>query len=108
MSPGIAFHILKSALLFVVSYTVWSLANSPLRHIPGPILARLTDAWRMYDVWKGWADETQLRLHRRYGSVVRLGPKFVSISDPRMMGKIYATRGLFRKASILVWARSIV
>ena len=51
----------------------------------------------MYDVWKGRADETQLRLHRKFGNVVRLGPKFVSIGDMRMIGKVYATRGLFKK-----------
>jgi hypothetical protein len=36
-------------------------------------------------------------LHRQYGSVVRIGPNALSISDPSMIRVIYSTRNPWKK-----------
>lgn len=73
--------------------------RSPLKDIPGPFLAKITNLWRLFDVWGGRPELTQRMLHRKYGSAVRLGPNVVSLSDPRLIKTIYSTRGEYLKAS---------
>ncbi|KAJ9608038.1 hypothetical protein H2200_007026 [Cladophialophora chaetospira] len=51
-----------------------------LRSIPGPLLARCTNLYRALLVYNRNAHEVHLKLHKQYGSLVRLGPQFVSIT----------------------------
>ena len=85
------------ALLLSVSVLVLGFYTSPLKSIPGPFLARFTDLWRLLDVWIGRADLTQQALHKRYGRYVRLGPKFLSTTDPAAIKDLYTTRNAFPK-----------
>jgi hypothetical protein len=61
-----------------------------ISQIPGPFLATITDLWRFVVVWGRRPDRTHLQLHRKYGSLVRLGPNEVSCSDPSALQVIYA------------------
>lgn len=80
--------------LYLLSYF-----HSPLRDFPGPVLARLTNLWRFLDVFHGRPDKTQLELHRKYGSAVRVGPNVISLSDPSLISKVYTTKGAWKKVS---------
>jgi hypothetical protein len=40
---------------------------SPLRSVPGPLLARFTDAWYFWNVWKGSFEEVNVNLHKKQG-----------------------------------------
>jgi hypothetical protein len=40
---------------------------SPLRSVPGPLLARFSDVWYLYHVRKGHLEQENLALHARYG-----------------------------------------
>lgn len=92
---SIAWGVLSIATsLYLLSYF-----NSPLRNFPGPILAGLTNLWRFLDVLHGRPDKTQLALHRKYGSAVRIGPNVISLSDPDLISKVYTTKGAWRKVS---------
>jgi hypothetical protein len=71
--------------------------TSPLRHIPGPFFAKYTNLWRFFDHLDGRSELTQQILHEKYGSVVRLGPDLVSLSDPELIRTVYDARGNFRK-----------
>jgi hypothetical protein len=42
--------------------------------------------------------ETQRRLHKKHGDIVRLGPTTVSIADASLIKTIYNTRGTFLKS----------
>jgi cytochrome P450 len=53
------------------------------RSPPGPPLARFSDLWRFIDACLGQHHYTAVKLHERYGPVVRIGPNAVSASDPR-------------------------
>lgn len=60
-----------------------------LRHIPGPRLAALSNFVRRSWVKTGDAHEIHSKLHRQYGTVVRVGPNAVMVSQPEAVNKIY-------------------
>lgn len=70
---------------------------SPLRKIPGPFWAGLTDLWRLLMVLRGRPHEEQRALHDKYGDVVRLGPNTLSFSNPQAVGDIYSGKSRNRK-----------
>lgn len=72
-----------------------------LNAYPGPFLAKFTDWWRFVDVYGRRPDVTQLKLHRRHGEVVRLGPNTLSFSNPAAIKTIYGLNKGFTKVSPL-------
>jgi cytochrome P450 len=70
----------------------------PLQHIPGPLLPKITHLWLYYHSYIG--DEASIidRLHAKYGTVIRVSPNEVDISDPDAISPIYVSRGGFAKA----------
>lgn len=97
------FLTVRSALALacglVVLRLVISYFSSPLRSIPGPFLAKFTDAWRMFDYYKTTQIQSHQELHRQHGPAVRIGPNMVSLSDPSLLKKIYDTRGNYVKVT---------
>lgn len=91
----------STVLIFVCAIIAVSLLRnkfrSGLRNIPGPTLAAYTALWRWHDVRKGQAHETAIKLHRKYGPLVRIGPNHVSVSDPREIKKIYGLKSGYTK-----------
>ena len=73
-----------------------------LRHIPGPFLAGCTDLWRLIVVFNGRADLTYVKLHEKYGDVVRIGPNCVSVMGTDALPAIYGVGSkVFLKVSII-------
>ncbi|KAL3447830.1 cytochrome P450 [Aspergillus insuetus] len=70
----------------------------PLWHIPGPTSARWTRLWEMREVRKGHFEKANIKLHGRYGSIVRIAPSTYSISDPGAIRQIYGAGSSFTKA----------
>lgn len=70
-----------------------------LRQVPGPVLASVTDLWRFSIQYRGPILPTLLDLHRRYGSLVRIGPNTVSVSDAAYVNMIYTNKGDYIKVS---------
>ncbi|TGO64180.1 hypothetical protein BCON_0008g00270 [Botryotinia convoluta] len=85
----------------IVSKIAWELFFSPLRHFPGPVAAKFTNIYRAFTVYLGSMDKTQRKWHRDYGVAVRIGPKTISLSDPSLIGTIYATKNAWLKADPL-------
>lgn len=75
---------------------------SSLRVFDGPLPAKFTDIWRAWQAFDGHIDRTYTKLHRKYGSVVRIGPNALSISDPSMIRVIYSTRNPWKKVPSLI------
>ncbi|KAK5686540.1 hypothetical protein LTS10_002660 [Elasticomyces elasticus] len=69
-----------------------------LRGVPGPPLARFTRAWELLKTWQGDFEKTSIALHKRYGSIVRVGPNRYSISDPTAIRPIYGAGSKFSKS----------
>ncbi|KAF2235944.1 cytochrome P450 [Viridothelium virens] len=87
----VGYFCVISLFAFVVFHEI---QNRDLWGIPGPIIARYTNAWR---AWQAWQYATRPNgityhevLHNRYGNVVRVGPRTVFINDaeaiPRVLG----------------------
>ncbi|SMR48834.1 unnamed protein product [Zymoseptoria tritici ST99CH_1E4] len=90
--------------LLIISYQVIS---DPLRSIPGPLLARFTRLWELYQVIKGDFEKTNIRLHRKYGPVVRLAPGRYSVNDESALKVIYGLGSGFTKSSFYTAAQDV-
>ena len=78
-------HIFSIVAVLIVANLLWNKFQPGLASIPGPPIAAFTKYWRLYDVWKGHAHWTAIKLHDKYGPVVRIAPNVVQISDPEMI-----------------------
>lgn len=79
-------------VLLVLGLVGWLLNNKfakGLNKYPGHWLAGYTDWWRFYDNLGRKTQHTHLELHRKYGDVVRLGPRVLSFADPKAIKVIY-------------------
>ncbi|KAH7208378.1 cytochrome P450 [Fusarium oxysporum] len=90
---SLLFQLLLALLALTISYKVaillYNKFYSPLKNIPGPIVARLTDLWYVNRIRKGHFERDNIALHRKYGSVVRYGPKGYSVEHPEAAQVIY-------------------
>lgn len=85
------------ATLLVVS--IHRLITDQLKCYPGPLLSRFTDIHRFWLTITGWHKHPYpLRLHRRYGEVVRTGPNTLSFSHPDAIRDIYGVDKHYPKA----------
>jgi len=84
----------------IVSLAIYRLRFNPLRHIPGPLLARLTYGYQIYyDVFLGGAMPKQLsKLHQKYGPIVRIAPDRVHVNDPEFYKRFV---NLFLKCTMI-------
>jgi hypothetical protein len=92
-------QIAAGVSILLILHLCGQYVRSPLNNIPGPFLAKFTNLWRLCNVLTGHAQRTQKQLHDRYGSAVRLGPNFITLSDPRLVKVVYDARGKFLKVS---------
>jgi len=92
-------NVLGIAAVVLVIQHVVAYLRSPLKKIPGPLLAKFSNIWRLWNHYGQTHIETQKELHKKYGDVVRLGPNTVSIADAGLLKTIYSTRGTFLKVS---------
>ncbi|KAF2969163.1 hypothetical protein GQX73_g4407 [Xylaria multiplex] len=76
------------------------LITDPLRRIPGPFVARLTPIWLWYISWRGIECTVLEGLHKKYGSVVRIAPNELSISDGIAIPIIYIKNGGYLKSPV--------
>ncbi|KAH7392006.1 pisatin demethylase [Phaeosphaeria sp. MPI-PUGE-AT-0046c] len=60
-----------------------------LNKYPGHWAAGYSNWWRLWDVNKHNHHWTNIRLHRKHGDIVRLGPNTLSFADPKAIKAIY-------------------
>ena len=80
------------ALLLPVVYSLLKAYNSPLRSVPGPWLARYTSIWLINAIGSRDYHQINIRLHQKYGAVVRVAPNEYSIDDLEASKIIYRSR----------------
>ncbi len=97
--PYYALLVLVSACLVIA---VLRSRAAGIEHIPGPFLAKYTDALRAYMAFKYSGREVNLymKLHEKYGDVVRIGPQSVSVLDPRAVSVIYNVKARLSKVCL--------
>ncbi|THC90386.1 hypothetical protein EYZ11_010149 [Aspergillus tanneri] len=87
------------AIILALVVSLYRLFLHPLRAVPGPKLAAVTDFYRFYfDVFGDGMVKTIPELHERYHStVVRIGPNYVHVQDPQDYHKIFSRNSPFLK-----------
>ncbi|GME62452.1 cytochrome P450 [Neofusicoccum parvum] len=88
-----------SLLALLLAHTVISAITSPLRSVPGPLLARFSRLWYLRQAWTGKFPRTNIKLHQKYGPIVRIAPNEYSIDDPSAIKPIYGHGTVFVKGS---------
>jgi hypothetical protein len=87
-------HLLGSIIVLRLLYNKFC---NGISRIPGPTLASWSGLWRLYDVSKGDAHNTAIKLHKKHGKLVRIGPKHISVGDPAAIQTIYGLKTGFTK-----------
>lgn len=70
----------------------------PLAKIPGPFLASVTPLWLVWQCFHGRRPRLDIQLHQRYGSVVRISPNEIILSNPDYLRTVYGAGTRFRKS----------
>ncbi|GKT50770.1 pisatin demethylase [Colletotrichum spaethianum] len=96
--PGLQTAVYVLAGLICAFYIVRPFL-SPLRSVPGPFLARYTDAWFLWRLHRGHIEQDFLALHRKHGAIVRYGPSRYSIKHLEAPKIIYGHGHPFVKSS---------
>src|ERR1700761_7037528 len=93
-SPQFETLILATLLIIICcGVLVFQSKRAGLSNVPGPFLARFTDAWGLYFAW--WADISGDKislfrdLQKEYGDVIRTGPRSITVLDPAAVPVIY-------------------
>ena len=73
----------------VLAFILQRVYFHPLSKIPGPKLAALTSLYYTFHEFRGDRHFFIDKLHRKYGAIVRIGPSYVSCSDPAAVKEIY-------------------
>ncbi|KAJ9620373.1 hypothetical protein H2204_012283 [Knufia peltigerae] len=73
---------------------------SPLRKIPGPFIAKITSKWLTMVDMAGDRTSAIHKLHQKYGSTVRIGPREISYSNAEVINEIYSQQTPYMKAPI--------
>ncbi|KAI1174582.1 putative cytochrome P450 [Nemania sp. FL0916] len=98
-SFSLLYLVLIPTLLFLCIY--YTKRYLRLSHIPGPLLARLSNIPRLYSVYHRNAHDDHISLHRHYGKdrtvqwapLVVYGPNAVSVGSAEEIETIYRLRG---------------
>ncbi|KAL0260963.1 hypothetical protein SLS55_004655 [Diplodia seriata] len=94
---GFAVYLFFGALAALIANSILQSIRSPLRSIPGPLLARFTRLWYLKEVWTGQFPWTNIALHKKHGPIVRIAPNEYSIDDPEAIRTIYGHGTAFTK-----------
>ena len=88
--------------LFLISQLLLRIeraALSSLKDIPGPFWTRFTSLWYLNKVRHGNFEHENIRLHQKYGSIVRIAPNQYSISDHSAIKTVYGPGSQFAKSA---------
>jgi hypothetical protein len=83
-------------LILQALYTRYS---GGLSAIPGPPSASFCNIWKILAVYHNDMPRRNIAVHRKYGPVVRIGPKTISFSSPEALHIIHGSRQAYPKVS---------
>lgn len=67
----------------------------------GPFLASFTNLWKLCHAYRNRFGEPMIKVHEKYGSVVRTGPNTLSFGHPQAIRDIYGPGKNFVKVSAM-------
>lgn len=94
LAMGILFLLTVLSITKIISIRY----RTGLRQIPGPFLASISNLDRLWSCYEGQQMNYHLKLHEKYGPLVRIGPKHVSFSDGGLIPLVYSISTRFWKS----------
>lgn len=94
---GVGLYILIK-VVFRVIHIILTRYWPGLRKIPGPFLASVSNLDRIWSCLAGQQMNYHLKLHEKYGPLVRVGPNHVSFSDGSLIPMVYGINTRFWKS----------
>ncbi|KAL1599628.1 hypothetical protein SLS60_007431 [Paraconiothyrium brasiliense] len=76
-------------LTLLICYVLYQRFISPLAPIPGPFLASLSSWWYVRATRTHTWNRLIIRLHSKYGPLIRIAPNEISVSTPKAVRQIY-------------------
>lgn len=98
-SPLVSYLLSPYAIpVFLIVYFVLPyLSKSHLRDIPAPFPAAFTNLWLFFQARRGRRFIAVNDAHKKYGKLVRVQPKHVSVADDAAIQSIYGHGNGFLK-----------
>ena len=90
--PGSLSFYIVLLLTPLFLHSLYKAYATPLRHIPGPWIAKFARLWLLRAINSREYQRINVGLHRKYGPVVRISPNEYSIDDPDASNIIYRSR----------------
>ncbi|KAI0543734.1 benzoate 4-monooxygenase cytochrome P450 [Xylaria curta] len=90
--PAYVLLLLGPLVLLYVFKAVYNIYFHPLRKFPGPWVNKFSIIPHLWSVFKGKQSYELLKLHSKYGHVVRYGPNELSFNSARAWKDIYGSR----------------
>jgi len=78
-----------ACVAYLVLTCLYNLFLHPLRNVPGPFAARLSDLWKLHSNLQGRKAHRIHAAHKRYGPIVRVAPNELSFANPAAVRDIY-------------------
>lgn len=86
---GYAWFLCVAISVYYVIWITYTVFFHPLKHIPGPFLARISRLWITLHSIRGDMEHEQRRLHKKYGALVIIAPDEVACAAPEAKNIIY-------------------
>ncbi|KAF4767582.1 hypothetical protein HAV15_009338 [Penicillium sp. str.  len=91
-------HWILVLLSTVIAHLVYNYTKGELWRIPGPWLRGVSSLPRILSVYNNNSHDEDIKLHRKYGNIVRLAPNLLSIADPTEINQLYGIGMKFYKS----------
>ncbi|KAI9037504.1 cytochrome P450 [Aspergillus affinis] len=88
------------AIEVLLAVPIYRLTFHPLTNYPGPWIAAVTDLYSIYHCLAGDRHLDFLRLHEKYGPVVRFGPNRLAFCSDQAVSDIYGVRANTQKSQV--------
>ncbi|WPB08484.1 uncharacterized protein RHO25_013150 [Cercospora beticola] len=76
-------------VLLLLLHFLYNAFFHPLRNVPGPVAARFSSLWLNRRYFRGSWLQDVVRLHEKYGPVVRIAPNEISFVDEGALKELY-------------------
>ena len=97
-SPDLVYALLTTVLIYFVLSAFYRLFISPLRSVPGPWYATISDFWLTTHVLRLRRCRAIDDLFRKYGPIVRVSPNRVIFLDSATMKGVYGVSNKLNKS----------
>ncbi|KAL2042252.1 hypothetical protein N7G274_004740 [Stereocaulon virgatum] len=85
----ISLLIFSLPLVFLIVRGIYNRYFHPLRGFPGPFWSSVTDLYKVYVLSSTDVSSLTLKLHEKYGPLVRVAPNMLSFSKAHMIAQVY-------------------